>query len=80
MAEGPSFGLDGGRHGGWSRNLKVPTLIVHGREDLIQGTVAVENQGFIPNSKLVWIERSGHFSYLEQPEAVEKAMFGFLLP
>ena len=58
----------------------VRTLIVHGREDLIQGTVAVENQGFIPKSKLVWIERSGHFSYLEQPEAVEKAIFGFLLP
>jgi len=58
------------------KKLDVPVLIIHGRNDpLIAGE---ELHAGIPGSKLVWIEKSGHFPWLEQPVAFRNAIEPFL--
>jgi pimeloyl-ACP methyl ester carboxylesterase len=41
-------------------------------------SIALENQRLLKGSRLVWLERCGHWAWIEQPAAVEKAMFEFL--
>ena len=62
------------------RHLDCPTLILYGRQDAMPATWAFENHELIRGSKLVWIERCGHHVFVEQPEALEKALFEFLFP
>lgn len=62
------------------RNLQIPALIVHGRQDPMPESVALENQKLLRGSRLVWLDRCGHWPWIEQPEALEKALFEFLLP
>jgi proline iminopeptidase len=49
--------------------LEVPTLVIVGRYDPICGVHwAEELHRLIPSSKLLVLERSGHFGHLEEPE------------
>ena len=51
--------------------IAVPTLVLVGREDALTPLADHEEMAArIPRAKLVVIERSGHLSPLEQPEAV----------
>jgi pimeloyl-ACP methyl ester carboxylesterase len=51
--------------------IRCPTLVMCGREDALTPLEAhVAMASHIPNARLVVIERSGHLSPLEQPEAV----------
>lgn len=59
--------------------IRVPVLIVVGEEDT--ATVPVKSERMrdaIPDAELVTIPRCGHMSSIEQPEAVTRAMEGFL--
>jgi len=56
----------------------IPALILHGRQDPMPESVALENQKLLKGSRLVWLDRCAHWSWMEQPEAVEKAVFEFL--
>lgn len=58
----------------------IPALILHGRQDPMPESVALENQRLLRASRLVWLDRCGHWPWLEQPEALEKAMLAFLQP
>ncbi|MBN2257254.1 MAG: alpha/beta hydrolase [Anaerolineaceae bacterium] len=60
------------------KKLDIPALILHGRQDPMPESVALENQKLLKGSWLIWLERCGHWAWIEQPEAVEKAMFEFL--
>jgi proline iminopeptidase len=60
------------------RKVEIPTLIVHGRQDPMPESVALENQKLLKGSRLVWLDRCGHWPWIEQPAALEKAMFEFL--
>jgi proline iminopeptidase len=62
------------------KKLDIPALIIHGRQDPMPESVALENQKLLRGSRLVWLERCGHWPWIEQPEAFEKAMFEFLFP
>ncbi|MEV4376945.1 alpha/beta hydrolase [Streptosporangium sp. NPDC049644] len=60
--------------------ITVPTLVVHGRDDVVLpfekcGKALAEG---IPGAKLSVIERAGHTSNEEQPEAVNAAIIEFL--
>jgi proline iminopeptidase len=58
------------------KTLHAPVLIIHGRHDpLVAGE---ELHAGIPGSKLVWIEKAGHFPWIEQPAAFRKAIEPFL--
>src|SRR5262249_283155 len=61
--------------------LKVPTLIIWGRED-VRGIYqrAVEAQKRLPNAKLVTFEKCGHLPYIEHPNLFNQTVKEFLKP
>lgn len=60
--------------------VDIPALILHGRQDPFPEAIARENNALLKGSRLVWIDRCGHIPWLDQPEAMEKALFAFLFP
>lgn len=60
-------------------NVKVPTLIVWGREDSITPPfVAEQFCDHIQNAELVFIDRCGHSPPIEQPAAFARLLHAFL--
>jgi pimeloyl-ACP methyl ester carboxylesterase len=60
--------------------LRVPTLLVWGREDrIVPQECATLYQQAIPQSRLEIIDRCGHYPQLEKPEAVTRLVRDFLL-
>jgi proline iminopeptidase len=60
------------------KNLKRPVLIIQAHQDLIGDKTAEDIRALITGAKLVYIRRSGHFPWIEQPEAFRKAIADFL--
>lgn len=60
--------------------LQIRALIVHGRQDPMPESVALENAALLKGSRLVWLDQCGHVPWLEQPNALKKALFEFLFP
>ncbi|HZT92920.1 MAG TPA: alpha/beta hydrolase [Gaiellaceae bacterium] len=62
------------------RKIEADTLVVAGEDDFICGPVCAEAivRG-LPDARLVTIPDSGHFVYVEQPEAFRAALTDFLL-
>jgi proline iminopeptidase len=60
--------------------LHIPTVIVQGRQDPLDPEMASETRDAIPGSKLIVIERAGHFSWLDNPAAFTAALDDFLKP
>lgn len=58
--------------------VDVPALILHGRQDPMPESVALENHRLLKRSRLVWLDRCGHWPWIEQPEALEKAVLEFI--
>jgi pimeloyl-ACP methyl ester carboxylesterase len=59
--------------------LRIPTLIVVGREDrLTPPKLSAELAATIPQAQLLEIGEAGHFPQLEQPAAVNTALRAFL--
>jgi proline-specific peptidase len=69
---------------GWTimdrlREIKVPTLVMAGRQDFIYPPEHEEElAAAIPNSRLVFIDRAGHNPHDEQPAMTLKAVREFL--
>jgi pimeloyl-ACP methyl ester carboxylesterase len=62
------------------RTIEAPTLVVVGDDDMICGPVCADAiVRDLPDAQLVTIRDSGHFVYLEQPEAFRAALTEFLL-
>jgi len=62
------------------RSIEAPTLVVVGDDDMVTGPVCADAiLRELPNGRLVTIADSGHFVYLEQPEAFRAALTDFLL-
>lgn len=59
--------------------ISAPTLIVVGKDDFVcpPSQAKIMHEG-IPNSKLIVFEKSGHFTYVEEPEAFFDAVRGWL--
>ena len=60
------------------KNLKRPVLIIQGHQDPIGDKTAEDIRGLITGATLVYIKRSGHFTWIEQPEAFRKSIVDFL--
>jgi pimeloyl-ACP methyl ester carboxylesterase len=61
------------------KNVAVPTLIVHGREDkLIPLTHSEDAHRLIPNSELAVLHDCGHLTPREKPEEFNRILTGFL--
>ena len=62
------------------REIAVPTLVVAGDDDMIAGPVCGEAiVRELSDGRLVTIADTGHFIYIEQPEAFRAALTDFLL-
>jgi proline-specific peptidase len=62
------------------RTIEAPTLVLVGDDDLIAGPVSADAMvRELPDARLVTIRESGHFLYVEQPEAFRAALTDFLL-
>ena len=58
--------------------ITAPTLIITGAHDLITVEMAETLRDAIAGSKLVVLEKSGHFGPIEEPEKFVKAVLDFL--
>lgn len=62
------------------RRIEAPTLVVVGDDDMIAGPVCADAiVRELPDARLVTVPDSGHFVYVEQPEAFRAALTEFLL-
>lgn len=57
-----------------------PVLILHGRQDPGGESVALALEQYYKHNQLVFIEKCGHYSWIEQPEKVLAAINDFLAP
>ena len=63
------------------QEVGVPTLVVVGDYDpQMPRSCSEELERGIPNARLATLERSGHFPFVEEPEAFWAAIGGFLSP
>jgi proline iminopeptidase len=64
----------------WDRlpDIGVPTLVLHGRYDLIPPVVSQDLARSFPRGRLVVLE-SGHFPYVEDPDGLLSAVSSFLV-
>jgi proline iminopeptidase len=60
------------------RALDRPTLIVHGHQDPIGDKTAEDLHALIKSSTLIYLDKCGHFPWLEKPDAFRKAISDFL--
>ena len=60
------------------RKLNVPTLIIHGNQDIIPVDTAKTIQKAIPGSKVVYLNDCGHFPYIETPNEFFSSIRSFL--
>jgi len=58
--------------------LTAPTLIIHGSSDFIPLSAAEHLVRQLPDSRLLEIENTGHFAFVEQTEAVCHGCDAFL--
>jgi proline iminopeptidase len=57
--------------------LRIPTLVVHGRQDPIP-LASAEGAATALGAEKVWLDDCGHVPYVEQPAALFAAVEGFL--
>jgi len=58
--------------------VKPPLLLLHSRQDQIGAPQWIEYAAArIPNCRTVWLEASGHYPMLEEPERVTRALAEF---
>jgi proline iminopeptidase len=50
------------------KKLEVPTLVIHGRQDIVPAWTAQEIKDSIPNAEIAYLEQCGHFPYIEKPK------------
>lgn len=58
--------------------IKAPTLVIHGASDPIPMASAHEWAAGLPDGRLLVIEQSGHFPFVERPDAFFPAATAFL--
>ena len=59
--------------------LRIPTLVLHGDDDLIPIEIAREVADAIPGSRFVVLADCGHFAYVDQPDLARAAIVELLL-
>jgi proline iminopeptidase len=60
------------------RELRVPTLVIHGDHDFIPLDIPRHVAAAIPGARLEVVRSCGHFAYFEQPEQVGALITSFL--
>jgi proline iminopeptidase len=58
-------------------SLRIPTLVIYGDHEFVAAACVEHIARAMPNARLVTLKDCGHFSYLECPDAVRKAIHDF---
>ncbi len=58
--------------------FKGPVLILHGRQDPLGESIPQKLSHYYSKSTLIFIEKAGHYSWIEQPEKVSSSIREFL--
>jgi proline iminopeptidase len=58
--------------------VSAPVLLVHGYQDVAGEANALEARAHLRNGKVMFLQRSGHYPWLDQPEAAGQAVRDFL--
>ena len=61
------------------KNIKVPTLIIQGRQDCLGAEIPIGLHHRIKGSQLWFIDECGHLPWIEQPEILIRILAAFLL-
>ena len=59
------------------KNLRTPTLVIHGENDFFPVASSAHIAGAIAGARLVTLADSGHFSYIDAPKRVRAAIDDF---
>ena len=59
------------------QQLNIPALVIHGDDDFVPLECATHIAQAIPGARLVLLKDSGHFSFLESPTQVHRAISDF---
>jgi proline iminopeptidase len=60
------------------RQLTLPALVIYGERDLVSDATAQESHLALANSVLLRMPRAAHMMFVDQPEAFNDAVSGFL--
>ena len=60
------------------KQVKAPTLIIHGDYDATPVDAMMDIADVMPNARLEVVKESGHFVFIEQPELFRELVEGFL--
>jgi proline iminopeptidase len=55
-------------------NFSEPVLILHGRQDPFGESVPQSLLRYYKKSKLIFVEKCGHYSWIEQPDKIKKIL------
>lgn len=61
------------------KKLTIPTLIIHGQQDIVPIATAQKIHQAIPHSQFIAIEHCGHFAFVEQPQQTFSYIRNFLI-
>ena len=62
------------------QNFDKPALIIQGRQDYVGDATAFRIHMALPNSELFFINRSGHYMWVDRPEVYSNKLDSFLNP
>ena len=60
------------------RRFNFPVLIIHGRADSIPLEASTQVEKSVPNSKIIIFKKSGHFTFIDEPEKFQRVLLKFL--
>lgn len=61
------------------KQIKQPTLLIWGRQDIVTPPEAAEGfLSMLPNAQIVWLDRCGHAPMIECPVPFAQAMLAFM--
>jgi proline iminopeptidase len=60
------------------RKLNIPTLIIHGNQDIVPVSTATEIKEAIPGSEIIYLDNCNHFPYIEKPTELFRSIRNFL--
>jgi proline iminopeptidase len=60
------------------RKLNIPVLVLHGADDPLPVEGAIALAGLLPSAELVTIDAVGHTPWMEDPEAMRRALREFI--
>lgn len=60
------------------KDFKQPVLIIQGRQDVVGDEAAYKAHSVFPNSKMVFINKSCHYAWLEQSDKYKTEVEGFI--